>query len=711
MNKIFFRLLVISLFPLLSHGQIVKRDADKLVIGNGVVERELRIKDNRLYTGSMKLVSSDRNLVTDKDVEFSFLLNGESFDGKSKWNSISVTEKTFDHQGKGIEIKLSNTEKKFDVVLRYVFFPDMPVIKKSIAFINRSSEEMHLEAVDVEKLTTSFYPVLFSGFGRQKHLSTYFGDHDDALCMLHDYGTNSGILFTNMSPGVLKKLAFNTKLNDVSLGLTDKTSRYPFGKYIAAGQQWEAPAVVTLPYIDTMDPWKVMNTTFADYQRKYAGFSIFENRNRRLTFMYNNYIPFHDRYDEKLILELAESAAQCGIKEFTIDCGWHMTKIEPTVEVIWVNKCGDWIPDTKKFPRGLKPVYDRIRALGLQPGLWISIASASEWAEVFRSHPEWRILDSKGNPTNLHDANPWLRTMCFGTDWKVYIKNKLTEMIRDYGLRYVKLDLAAVTSAYIYEAERSGCYATDHPGHKDHTESYIAIYTELFKLFDELHQQFPDLYIDCTFETEGKMQAIDYAYREHADGNWLTNFEEPYPVGNFRIRNLAWWRSPAVPASSMLIGNRRLDTPEAINELRTMMGTFPILLGDLRTLSPERKQEIKRWSDWIVELRKKYDYDLFRQDLPGFGEPTEGAWDGFARINTETKRGGLIGVFRQGAPDDRRTVLVDGLKPEKIYAVKPDPSVSLPVKYLTGKELAETGFEVRLEKKYEGRLFEIELKE
>jgi len=346
----------------------------------------------------------------------------------------------------------------------------------------------------------------------------------------------------------------------------------------------------------------------------------------------------------------------------------------------------------------------------LLDGKWFD--GKSEWAEVFRSHPEWRILDMNGKPANIHNNwDKYLRTMCFATDWKLYIKEKLTEMIQEYGLRYVKLDLAAVTSAYINEAERSGCYATNHPGHKDHAESYIAIYTGLFQLFDELHQQFPDLYIDCTFETEGKMQAIDYAFRKHADGNWLTNFEEPYPVGNFRIRNLAWWRSPAMPASSMLIGNRRLDTPEAINELRTMMGTFPIMLGDLRTLSPEKRQEIKRWSDWIVELQKKYDYDLFRNDLPGFGEPAEGSWDGYARINTETKRGGIVGIFRQGAPDNKRIVLVEGLIPEKTYAVIPDPSTSLPVRHFTGKSLAETGFEVQLEKKYEGVLFEIELVE
>ena len=34
---------------------------------------------------------------------------------------------------------------------------------------------------------------------------------------------------------------------------------------------------------------------------------------------------------------------------------------------------------------------------------------------------------------------------------------------------------------------------------------------------------------------------------------------------------------------------------------------------------------------------------MFRQDLAGFGEPREGQWDGYQRINTETQSGGLVG--------------------------------------------------------------------
>jgi alpha-galactosidase len=211
-----------------------------------------------------------------------------------------------------------------------------------------------------------------------------------------------------------------------------------------------------------------------------------------------------------------------------------------------------------------------------------------------------------------------------------------------------------------------------------------------------------------SFETTGKLQLIDYAFCEHAEGNWLTNIGEPFPVGAFRIRNLTWWKSLSLPASSFIIGNLQMISPDFIQELQTLIGSFPIVLGDLRKLSKEKRFEIRQWTDWISAMQQKYNYDLFRQDLPSFGEPTEGAWDAWSRINTDTKEGGIVGIFRQGSLDDQRTVSVPGLTKNKRYRIK---SAHLGEKILemTGNELEEKGFKVKLEKKYDSRLFEIEL--
>ena len=96
----------------------------------------------------------------------------------------------------------------------------------------------------------------------------------------------------------------------------------------------------------------------------------------------------------------------------------------------------------------------------------------------------------------------------------------------------------------------------------------------------------------------------------------------------------------------------------------------------------------------------------FRQDLPGFGEPAVGFWDGFARINVDTKSGGIVGVFRENAAESSRTVTVRDLDPESKYGIYQGPGRKK-VATLTGKELEEKGFVVHLEKRKDGELFEI----
>ena len=182
----------------------------------------------------------------------------------------------------------------------------------------------------------------------------------------------------------------------------------------------------------------------------------------------------------------------------------------------------------------------------MKPGLWISIGSATKDSKVFKDHPEWFIKDKYGKLSNLHLAKgeePDFYTSCFGTDWYTYIKNVIMNLVKNYGLAYAKLDLAAVTSPYVTDITRSGCYATDHPYHRDHYESFGVIYNRVLQLFDELHKEAPSLFIDCTFETAGKLQLMDYAIAQHAEGNWLSNFEEPSPVGPLRVRQMAWWDS------------------------------------------------------------------------------------------------------------------------------------------------------------------------
>ena len=710
--------LLLSLFFLLIISSISAQDFgawkdNRLVLDNGVITREIVFEAGRLTTRSIKLKNNDLNF-NNMSAEFSFMINGKIYDGSSVWTLISIFPAKDKYKGDGAIVKLAGTKKLsgIEIEIMYLLYPDLPVIRKQITIFNHTGQEVMLESFDVEKLLLGFNyieSVVYSNYGRQKHLGTYIGNWDDPILAIHSYAKNAGIILGNEAPGVLKRIDYNTNANNASIGLTHSDDIYPFRKYIKSGENWTSPKTFIIPYINISDPWQIMNTTLSDFVRRHLGLRIFEYKNRPVIAS-NTWVPFRYDFNDSLIVNVSKAAVDCGIQLSTIDVGWYVTEGNIGKKLGWDVNLGDWIVDKSKFPNGLKPVFAQTKKMGLNSGLWISVGTVSKnTAKVFKDHPEWAVQDEDGNPENLHsgDKNNMI-TMCFGTAWKDDIRDKILALVREFGLTYVKLDLSILTSSYVTDYNHSGCSAKTHSFHKDRKESFIVIYERLFELFDELHMQAPDLYIDCTFETAGKLQLIDYAFCQHAEGNWLTNIEEPFPVGAFRIRNLTWWKSPALPASSLLIGNMAIDSPDFIQELKTLIGSFPIVLGNPMKLSEERRSEIKKWTDWMKLMQTKYNYDLFRQDLPGFSEPTEGNWDGWSRINTDTKEGGIVGIFRQGSLDTERTVSVFGLEENKQYVIKEAPDYAEIVS-MTGKELYEKGFKVKMTQKYDSRLFEVEL--
>jgi alpha-galactosidase len=270
----------------------------------------------------------------------------------------------------------------------------------------------------------------------------------------------------------------------------------------------------------------------------------------------------------------------------------------------------------------------------------------------------------------------------------------------------MKLDFTVVTSPYRYNHIESGCYAVNHSGHKDHNESLFTNYERVWQLFDELHAAKPNLFLDCTFETMGGVQLIDYALIKHAEGDWLSNFAGPDDKADLRIRNMAWWRSPAIPATALVIGNPQMQDSAWELHIKSIAGALPIMLGDPQKLSPADLKKYRAWADWLQLMESRYGIMSYRQDLAGFGEPMEGMWDGFQRVNTDTKTGGIIGVFKQAGTENSRQVTIQYLLPTKMYTVRQAITGNAIVK-ATGEALATKGFTVTLNNRYDGQLFEV----
>ncbi|MES1213878.1 MAG: alpha-galactosidase [Bacteroidota bacterium] len=675
---------------------------NELKLNNGIIERTIKLPPGtgHFITSTYKPVKGDFYYFEKINTDFQFEVNHVVYSGIGKWVLIEITKLTDSRQGDGAAVRLLSADSKVELTVQFLLYPGLPVIRKNLLIKNFTQQTVTLESVDVEKFDVTEYSAttyswICHDYSRRRSLGPYDGTMQDALITVHNSDWKQGVVIGNEAAGAVKHTSVFWGERTICAGLTHKDARYPFRKYIGKGETFTTPQVFTMVYNNHYDPGEILNTAVPEFVNQHLGARISELE-KKPTFVYNTWVPFFKDINEKLVMEVVKSAADAGMKEFIIDDGWP-------------ENYGDWVIDKKKFPNGLKPIFDYIKSLGMTPGLWVSVGSASTDSKVFKNHPEWFVLDDKLKATNLHTSETTLQTACFGTGWYNYIKEILLKLALDYGLEYMKLDFTVVTSPYRFDNKTSGCYATNHPGHKDHNESLFSNYEQVWKLFDELHAAKPNLFIDCTFETMGGLQLIDYAMLKHAEGDWLSNYQEPDEQGDLRIRNMAWWRSPAIPSSALVIGNPAMQDTAWELHVKSLAGSLPIMLGDPRKLSATDLKKYKSYADWLQLMENRYGVMGFRQDLPGFGEPMEGMWDGFQRINTNTKTGGIIGVFRHGAVETKRLVTINYLDAVKTYDVKRFDGTIITTQ--SGKELREKGFEVALNKFYDGELFEIGIKE
>lgn len=718
MNRIYL-VLFLCIFSLTGFPQ-KSWNGEQLVIQNEKIARIVVLSNGQFTTQSYRLKGYPYNFVSAENEEpqafnqkgvgniqeyrrsrgpnpeeFSFLLNGRVVTGKTGWLFVNLNE----NESNGtttLEIRLKgNTTINRDVELTisYSVYPNLPIIRKKIDIKNTGSGDLKIESLDVESLNIPWgntHNIVYQNYGRYKHIGPFLGNWNDPLIISHDPVFHHGIVVGNEAPGVLKRTSVCLDGRTLNAGLSHVGQDYSFRKWLAPGEKWESTRVFTGLY-SGKNTHEIVDGAVSDFVRKYMGIRLSEIPVKP-TFVYNTWKPFRRNVNEKLIKELADAAANCGVEEFIIDDGWQVG-------------FGDWEIDYEKFPNGLKPVFDDIKSKGMKPGLWLSMGAASADSKVFKDHPEWFAKYKDGKFVNLHDGGTDRYSACFTTGWKDYIKEKILNLVKEHGLEYVKLDFAIVASAYRFDADVSGCFAENH-SHKDREESYLEIYRAAWQMYDELHASAPGLFIDCTFETMGELQMIDYDMCKHAEGNWLSNFEGEAPWGSARVRQMSWWRAPVIPATALVIGNQSLDDEDAFYSFKSLAGSLPIMLGDPRKMDPEKQQQFKEMANWLRTMEEKHQIMLFRQDLPGFGEPAHGSWDGFQRINTDTKSGGIVGVFKQFSHTNEHWVTIDFLDSEKKYKVVQAPGHKT-VAEGTGEELQLKGFKVVFEDDVQGELYEV----
>ena len=79
---------------------------------------------------------------------------------------------------------------------------------------------------------------------------------------------------------------------------------------------------------------------------------------------------------------------------------------------------------------------------------------------------------------------------------------------------------------------------------------------------------------------------------------------------------MAWWRSPAIPSTALVILNPEMQDGAWDLHIKSQAGGLPIMPGDPGKLSANDLKMYREFADWLQFMENRYSIMSFRQDLP-----------------------------------------------------------------------------------------------
>ena len=129
---------------------------------------------------------------------------------------------------------------------------------------------------------------------------------------------------------------------------------------------------------------------------------------------------------EEKVLQLAESAKDCGIDTVVLDDGWFRPDDSQGL--------GDWYTDKQRFPSGIKGLADKIHAMGLKFGLWLEPEMVNENSDLYKKHPEYVLTTSK---TPLISRSQYLLDLTRDEVVNL-IADRISDELKDAQIDYIK---------------------------------------------------------------------------------------------------------------------------------------------------------------------------------------------------------------------------------------------------------------------------------
>jgi alpha-galactosidase len=335
---------------------------------------------------------------------------------------------------------------------------------------------------------------------------------------------------------------------------------------------------------------------------------------------------------------LADAAAEVGIERFVLDDGWFHRRDDDTTSL------GDWWPDARKYPQGLAPLIDHVRARGMQFGLWVEPEMVSPDSELYRAHPDWALaLAGRALVTGRHQlvldlAQPAVVEYLFG---------KLDTLLRTHAITYLKWDmnrdLATAAGGAVVHARAA----------------YHAHTAALYALLERVRAAHPQVEIESCSSGGGR---ADAGILRHTQRVWASDCNDALTrvgiqAGLMRVLPPEVVGTHVGPATAHTTGRSHTLAFRCAVALFGHMGVEV----DLRRLSDAERAELARW----IAHHKKW------RDVVHHGVMRQGSHHGLAWMQSRAEDGSaaLVALVRrhEEAPRHALPLRVPGLAPQRRF--------------------------------------------
>lgn len=386
-----------------------------------------------------------------------------------------------------------------------------------------------------------------------------------------------------------------------------------------------------------------MSQTFHELYRTRLARGYWRDRERPV--LINSWEAMFMSFDEEKVLKLAEEAAALGIELFVLDDGWFGHRDDAA------SSLGDWYPDRKKLPEGVRGIAEKVERLGMKFGLWIEPEMISKDSDLYRIHPEWMI----GVPyrSQCHGRNQYVLDFTKPEVLR-YIGDMIAKVLRDAPVSYIKWDMNRSISEPFSQGRDAGFQG----------ELFHRQILGVYQLYERLTTEFPKILFESCASGGAR---FDPGMLYYAPQAWTSDSTDAAE----RLR-IQYGTSFVYPLSA--IGCHVSEIPNQQTYRNTSLktrgetayfGTFGYEL-DLGKLTEEEKEEIKVQVAFVKEYRHLVAEGTFYRLLSPF-EGEEAAW----MVVSKDKKEALAGYYRQRQPSNApyKRLYLRGLEEEFVYEV------------------------------------------